>query len=83
MEASHFILLPVIGALIGWCTNWLAVKMIFRPRRPRSMLGFRIEGLLPRRRSDLARSVARTVEQDLLSVDEIQDLVKKLAEGEG
>ncbi|MFQ5655055.1 MAG: DUF445 domain-containing protein, partial [Planctomycetota bacterium] len=34
-------------------------------------------------RSDLARSVARTVEQDLLSVDEIQDLVKKLAEGEG
>lgn len=73
---------PFIGAAIGWCTNWLAVKMIFRPREPVSILGFKVQGLLPRRRADLARNVAETVERDLLSVETIQKLVKGLAEGD-
>ncbi|MFW5830079.1 MAG: DUF445 domain-containing protein, partial [Planctomycetota bacterium] len=33
-----WILMPLIGALIGYATNWLAIRMLFRPRRP--VLGF-------------------------------------------
>ncbi|MEM7262745.1 MAG: DUF445 family protein [Planctomycetota bacterium] len=77
-----FIMFPLIGALIGWCTNWLAVKMIFRPRGPRTILGVKVQGLLPRRQSDLATSVAQTVEQDLISVEMIQQAVQDLVQGE-
>lgn len=81
-ELWAFILFPVVGALIGWCTNWLAVKMIFRPREPRSILGFQVQGLLPRRRKELAENVAATVERDLLSIDQIQAVVKDMLRGE-
>ncbi len=83
MTTLHmFLIFPLIGAAIGWCTNWLAVKMIFRPRQARSILGIKVQGLLPRRRSELAKNVAETVERDLLSVEMIQRLVKQLVEGQ-
>lgn len=77
-----FLAFPAIGALIGWCTNWLAVKMIFRPRRARHILGLRVQGLLPRRQGDLAENVAQTVEKDLISVEVIQEAVQDLVQGE-
>ncbi len=82
MSSAPWILFPAIGAVIGYGTNWLAVKMLFRPRKPMRVLGLRIQGLVPRRQVDLAASVARTVEQELLSVDEIQKLVSQLAESD-
>lgn len=82
MSPWIFVTLPLIGGLIGWATNWVAVRMIFRPRRPVRLLGFTFQGLLPRRRSDLARSVADTVERDLISVDDVQQVVHGMVKGE-
>ncbi|MGE3163540.1 MAG: DUF445 domain-containing protein [Planctomycetota bacterium] len=82
MSPWIFVTLPLIGGLIGWATNWVAVRMIFRPRRPVRLLGFAFQGLLPRRRSDLARSVADTVERDLISVDDVQQVVHGMVKGE-
>lgn len=66
-----WLLIPGIGALIGWLTNWVAVRMLFRPRRPWRIPGtpLFVQGLLPRRRADLARVIAATVERDLLPID--------------
>ncbi len=77
-----FLTFPIVGALIGWCTNWLAVKMIFRPRRPISILGIQVQGLLPRRQSDLAESVAQTVEKDLISIETIRESIQDLIGGD-
>jgi len=82
MTLTSWIVLPAVGAGIGYVTNWLAVKMLFRPREPRKILGVTFQGLVPRRQADLAASVARTVEEELLSVEEIQALVTRLAESE-
>ncbi|HIA27379.1 MAG TPA: DUF445 family protein [Planctomycetes bacterium] len=82
MEPWIWIVFPVVGGLIGYFTNWLAVKMLFRPRRPIRLLGWKLQGVVPRRQGDLARKVARTVEKDLISVDEIQALVRDLANSE-
>jgi len=64
-----------MGALIGWFTNRLAVLMLFRPKQPwRIPLGnFSIQGLLPRRRHQLAKAIGQSVAQELMSLDELLD----------
>lgn len=62
-----WVLLPGVGAVIGYATNWVAIKMLFRPRRRR--LG--LQGLLPRRQHDLASSVGRVVGEDLVDLDRL------------
>jgi len=67
--ALSFILPPVVGAIIGLFTNWLAIKMLFRPLVERRILGIRVPftpGILPRERSRMARSMGDTVATDLL-----------------
>lgn len=73
------LLLPPVGAAIGWFTNFLAVKMLFRPRRAVAFLGLRIQGLIPRRRDELARTVAEVVEEELLSGDDIAESLQSEA----
>lgn len=69
----ELLIMPVIGALIGWLTNVLAIKMLFWPKKPIRIWGVPIEllGLLPKRKKDLAVSVGQTVNQDLLPIDEV------------
>jgi uncharacterized membrane protein YheB (UPF0754 family) len=74
-----YLSIPIISGLIGWLTNMLAVKMIFRPRRAVRILGFEIIGLIPKRRLDLARKIGETVEQELLSHRDIQQAVNNPA----
>lgn len=75
MNLYHLIVIPVISALIGWITNFLAVKMIFRPYKEISILGFKLQGLLPKRKSDLAEKIGETVEKELISHDDIKKAV--------
>jgi uncharacterized membrane protein YheB (UPF0754 family) len=67
-----YLLIPLVCGLIGWMTNAIAVRMIFRPRRPISVLGFKVQGLIPRRQSDLALSIGETIESKLLTHEDIQ-----------
>lgn len=69
----NLVLLPVIGALHGYVTNWLAVWLLFHPRQPVRipLVRFAFQGVLPRRQPDLARSVGLAVERELLSWDRL------------
>jgi len=67
----NLVLLPLVGAFIGWITNLLAVKLLFRPYKPYRFLGRTFQGVLPKRRYDLARSIGQTLEKELLSLDDI------------
>ena len=62
-----FIFLPLTGALIGWITNLLAIRLLFHPRRPLRLwpLPFKIQGLLPKRREELAENIADIVSEQL------------------
>lgn len=67
-----FMLPPLVGAIIGLFTNWLAIKMLFRPRYEKRLLGLRIPftpGILPRERQRLAASLGETAAGDLLTED--------------
>jgi uncharacterized membrane protein YheB (UPF0754 family) len=68
--------IPLVSAFIGWFTTFLAIRMIFRPRRPIGVAGlFTIQGLVPKRQGELARSIARTVEQHLLSQSDVLEIL--------
>lgn len=68
-----WILLPLIGGVIGLVTNYIAVKMIFRPLKRRRILFVPFHGLVPRRQKDLAKSIGRVVGSHLV---EHKDIVK-------
>ncbi len=65
--------IPVISALIGWLTNWLAVKMIFRPYKKTTIFG--IQGMIPKRRNDLARKVSEVVSNSLVVKEDIEKII--------
>ncbi len=79
MSEFQLLSMPLIGAAIGWLTNRLAVRLMFRPHRPVGLVGYTIQGVIPKRRADLARSIGQVVERDLISVE---DLIGALRSGE-
>lgn len=72
---TQVLLLSLIGALIGWVTNVFAIKLIFRPlkaiRIP--LINLEIQGLIPKRKREIAKSIGHTVETELVSIEEIID----------
>ena len=77
-----WIIFPLVGALIGYATNWLAVKMLFRPRKPTGIGPFQFQGVVPRRQEALADSIAETVQDELISAKDVAALVQKIATSE-
>jgi uncharacterized membrane protein YheB (UPF0754 family) len=61
---------PVLGALIGYGTNWLAIKMLFRPRKPVFVFGRRVPltpGLFVARREQFADQLAELTRERFLT----------------
>lgn len=81
MQVLDIAVMAVVGAAIGWFTNYLAIKMLFRPLNPwrLPLLGIELQGLIPKRRKVLAASIGLAVEQQLFTASDIIDL---LIEGE-
>ncbi|HOC06003.1 MAG TPA: DUF445 family protein [Bacillota bacterium] len=67
----YFIFFPLLGGAIGWVTNYLAIKFLFRPRNPWRIGSFTIQGVIPRRRHELAVAVGEVVSRELLPQDQI------------
>jgi len=62
---------PLVTGLVGYCTNWLAIKMLFRPHK-KSLLSFGWQGVIPKNRSKLASEIGVLVGDKLLRQDDIQ-----------
>jgi uncharacterized membrane protein YheB (UPF0754 family) len=63
--------LPFISAAIGYLTNYLAVKMLFRPKKQISIAGIKFQGIFPKRQGELAQKLGQLVSEELLSGSEI------------
>ena len=60
-----------IGAMIGWITNYVAIKMLFRPYKEINFGLFKIQGLIPKRKHEIAVSIADTVQKELISLKDV------------
>ena len=66
----HYLSGPLIGAVIGYFTNYIAVKMLFRPRRAVMLGKWRLPltpGIIPKRQPQLAHAIGQAVGQQLLT----------------
>lgn len=71
MEYASLFLIPFISAAIGWITNWVAIKMLFRPRQERNYYFFKLHGIFPKRKKMLAERLGKIVGTELFSMDMI------------
>ncbi|GAA0116773.1 DUF445 family protein [Clostridium senegalense] len=66
----------IIGAIIGYFTNWLAIKMLFKPHKEVRFLGIKVPftpGLIPKEKDRIAKSVGDAVGDHLLDKETIID----------
>jgi uncharacterized membrane protein YheB (UPF0754 family) len=78
--ALLFAVPPLAGALIGFVTNLIAIKMLFRPLREIRVFGLRLPftpGILPRQRHKLAASIGAMVERELLTPELLRQRLRR------
>jgi uncharacterized membrane protein YheB (UPF0754 family) len=69
---------PVVGAAIGWVTNDIAIRMLFRPLRPVRVLGMRLPltpGIIPKERRSLAVNIGRMVSRELITEEALRSQI--------
>lgn len=73
--------LPLIAAVIGWFTNYLAVKMLFHPRKPTRLFFFYVQGVFPKRQQVIAEKLGRVVATELFTPEDITKAIAQNLQG--
>ncbi len=60
-------ILPAFGIFIGFASDWLALQMLFHPKRPVKILGLTYQGLFLRRQQEVSRDYARLVADQIIT----------------
>lgn len=68
-------LIPFISAFIGWFTNWIAIKMLFHPKKPIKILGITFIGIFQKRQVQFAEKLGKLVSDELLSFQDIESKI--------
>jgi len=74
MDLLHIILPIALCALIGYCTNYIAIKMLFRPRKELRIGSWRVPftpGVIPKNQPRIAAAVGRAVSGTLLTQEDM------------
>jgi uncharacterized membrane protein YheB (UPF0754 family) len=59
--------MPLFGLVVGWLTDWLALKLIFNPKRPKRFLGVEVQGLFLRRRREVAADYGGLIAEEIIT----------------
>ena len=65
------VIMVIISAAIGWITNWVAIKMLFRPHNEINLGLFKIQGLIPKRRAEIGIGIADVIQNELISIKDV------------
>ena len=75
MTTIKYILMPVLGGIIGYITNDIAIKMLFRPRKAIYIGKWKLPftpGLIPQQKDRIARSIGKVVSAQLLNAETLR-----------
>lgn len=67
--------LPLGGLLIGYLTNFLALRLIFKPRNPIKIFGLKIQGLFMLRQKEVSKAYAQIVSKNILTMPNIFETI--------
>jgi len=68
---KQLLVMVLISGAIGWITNWVAIKMLFRPHKEINLGLFKIQGLIPKRRAEIGSGIANIIQNELISVKDV------------
>lgn len=68
-------LLPLFGLIVGWATNWVALKMIFNPKELWSIGPFKVQGLFHKRQNEVARDYGNLVADEVVTPEKILEAI--------
>ena len=68
---KQFLVMILISGAIGWITNWVAIKMLFRPHKEINFGLFKIQGLIPKRKAEIGTGIASIIQNELISVKDV------------
>ena len=69
---------PVIGAVIGYCTNYIAVKMLFKPLNPVKLGNWTLPftpGIIPKGKARMAKAMGEAVGNHLLTRRDLEQIL--------
>lgn len=72
MSWTDYIVPILFSAFTGWVTTWIAIKMLFHPRKPISIFGFKVQGIFPKNQQLIAQKLGQVVSKEFLSFAEIE-----------
>lgn len=61
---------PAVGAVIGYITNDIAIRMLFRPRQPKYLFGWHIPftpGIIPKEKNRIAGAIGKSISENLMN----------------
>ena len=68
---KQLLVMVLISGAIGWITNWVAIKMLFRPHKEINFGLFKIQGLIPKRKAEIGTGIACIIQNELISVKDV------------
>ena len=69
------LIMPAFGLIVGWSTDWLALKMIFNPKRPVRVLGITVQGLFLRRRVEVAAEYGALIADEVITARRVIEAI--------
>jgi uncharacterized membrane protein YheB (UPF0754 family) len=72
MPWTTYIIPVILSAFTGWVTTWIAIKMLFHPRNPVTIFGFKLQGIFPKNQQLIAQKLGQVVSKEFLSFAEIE-----------
>jgi len=66
----HYLIGPAVGAVIGYITNDIAIRMLFRPHQAKYIMGVRMPftpGIIPKEKSRIASAIGKAVSENLMN----------------
>lgn len=86
IEATY-IIAPLLGGIIGYITNDIAIRMLFRPHKAKYIMGMHVPftpGIIPKEKGRIADAIGGVISENLMNKDVLEryllsdDMVSKV-----
>ena len=84
---TAYVIAPLLGGVIGYITNDIAIRMLFRPHKAKYVMGVHIPftpGIIPKEKGRIADAIGGVISENLMNKEVLQryllsdDMVKKV-----